>query len=161
TAIVLGLAAIVANVIAYLFSQGASISAVSELYLGRATSIGESLKRVWDDIGSLFGAMILNFLAIAAATVLFIIPGIYVACRLLVWVPSVLIERRSPRDSLSRSFDLTRGAAGHAFLILALYFVLGFSAALLFEMPLGIAIGLSFKDPVAVRLFSMLAQVGS
>ncbi len=93
----------------YLFSQGATTLAVSELYLGRSVSVAESLRRVWDDLGFLFGAVALNGLAVAAASILFIIPGVYVACRLLICVPVALIEKRPPSETLSRSWALTRG----------------------------------------------------
>src|SRR5258708_4934087 len=78
------LVTIVVAVVAYLFSQGGTILAVSELYLGRATSIAESLRRVWDDIGSLFGVILLNGIVVTVATILLIIPGFYMGCRLMV-----------------------------------------------------------------------------
>src|SRR6266850_1443400 len=52
---------------AYLFSQGGTIFAVSDLYLGRPTSIADSLRRVWGDIGFLFGVVVLNGLAVGGA----------------------------------------------------------------------------------------------
>ena len=88
-----GLVAIVVYLSAYLFSQGGTIYAVSELYLGRSTTVGESLRRVWGQLGGLFGVVMLNGLAVMGACIFLIIPGIYVACRLITCVPAALLDR--------------------------------------------------------------------
>src|SRR2546430_13250217 len=44
----------------YLFAQGGTVFAVSELYLGRTTTIGASLGRMRGQLGSLFGVILLN-----------------------------------------------------------------------------------------------------
>lgn len=69
--------------VVYLFSQGGTVFAVSELYLGRSTTIGASLGRMRGQLGSLFGVLLLNGLVIMVGTILLIIPGIYLACRLI------------------------------------------------------------------------------
>ena len=149
------------SLLSYLFAQGGTILAVSELYLARPTSMADSLRRVWNDLGSLFGVVMLNGLAIAGASLLLVIPGIYVACRLLVCVPAALIEQRGPRESLSRSFDLTRDNAGRAFVIMVLAVVLTWGAQILLALPFVIASASSLRDPSALRLWAALTQVGS
>jgi hypothetical protein len=152
-------------VVAYLFSQGGAIIAVSDLYLGRPITIMESLRRVWEELGSLLGVIILNGLALLGGFILLIIPGIYLACRLLVCVPAALIEKRGPRDSLSRSFNLTRGSAGRAFVILLLYVALVYGAILLLALPFSILLGVSAATGGAnsstARVLIALTQVGS
>jgi hypothetical protein len=146
---------------AYLFAQGGTILAVSELYLGRPTSIGVSLQRVWGEIGPLFGVVLLNGLAVGGALLLLVIPGIYVACRLLVCLPAALIEQRGPSESLSRSFDLTRDNAGRAFVILVLAVVLTYGAQILFALPFGIAMASASKDPAMFQFWMAMTQVSS
>lgn len=146
---------------AYLFSQGGTVYAVSELYLGRSTTIGAALGRVRGQIGSLLGVLILNGLAVMGATLLLIIPGIYVACRLITCVPAALLEDLGPRSSLERSFSLTKDFAGRAFLIFFLYFVLSYAAALLFSFPFTFAMLLSMKNPEAMRMWLALTNVGT
>lgn len=158
--LVLFLVLIVA-VFAYLFAQGGTILAVSELYLGRPTSIAESLRRVWGEIGPLFGVVVLNGLAIAGAALLLVIPGIYVGCRLLVCVPAALIEQRGPRESLTRSFDLTRDNAGRAFVILIFCVVLAYGAQILFGLPFGIGMVTSAKDPAMLLFWTAMTQISS
>lgn len=146
--------------VAYLFAQGGTVFAVSELYLGRPTTIGSSLGRMRGQLGSLFGVLTLNGLAVIGALILLIIPGIYVACRLLTCVPAALLEDLGPRSSLERSWGLTKDYAGRAFVINLLYVALSYAAALLFTLPFGIAIAMSAKNPEALRLWSALSHLG-
>ena len=148
-------------IVTYLFAQGGAVYAVSELYLGRETSIGASLRRMRGELLSLFGVILLNGLAVMGATIFLIIPGIYVACRLITCVPAALLEDLGPRASLERSFRLTQGSAGRSFLIFLLYFILLYAAIFLFMFPFGFMVALSAKDPSMVRLWLALSQVGS
>ena len=152
---------VVIAVVVYLWAQGGTIFAVTELYLGRQTSISASLRRVWGELATLFGVVVLNGLAIFAASLFLVIPGIYVACRLLVCVPSAMVEGRGPRESLSRSWDLTRNYAGRAFVLYLLYFVLAIGAGLLLGVPLSLAILSAKDDPSALRSWLAVQQVGN
>ena len=147
--------------VAYLFAQGGTVFAVSELYLGRTTTIGASLGRMRGQLGSLLGVIMLNGLATMGAALFLIIPGIYVACRLITCVPAALLEDLGPRSSLERSFRLTQGFAGRAFVIFLLYFILLYAAILLFMFPFLFAAGLAAKDPGMMRFWLTLSQVGN
>jgi predicted secreted protein len=148
-------------VIAYLFSQGGTVFAVSELYLGRSTTIGQSLGRVRGELGSLFGVVLLNGLVTGVCFLLLIIPGIYMVCRLCVCIPAALLENLGPRESLERSFGLTKDNVGRAFLILLLYFAILYAALFLFDIPFAIGIQFEAHDPSMVRMLSALMQVGN
>ena len=157
----LAIAAIVIYLIAYLFSQGGTVYAVSELYLGRATTIGQSLSRMRGELWSLFGVVFLNGLVTGLCFLLLIIPGIYMACRLCVCIPAALLENLGPRESLERSFRLTKDNAGRAFLILLLYGVILYAALFLFDIPMMIGVASAARDPVMVRVWTALMQVGN
>jgi hypothetical protein len=159
--LVLTLLSLLANVFAYLFSQGGTLLAVSDLYLGRSASIGGALRKVTGELAPLFGVIMLNGLAIGGAAILFVIPGIYVACRLLICVPSALIEGRGPRDSLHRSWDLTRDNAGRAFVILLLSIVITLAAQTIFTLPLSISLAASIRNPSLLLFWTAMIQVGS
>ncbi|MGH9647819.1 MAG: hypothetical protein ACRD4E_13495 [Bryobacteraceae bacterium] len=152
---------LVVAVVAYLFSQGGTMLAISDLYLGRTTTIAESLRNISGDLWYLLGVTILSGLAIFGALILLIVPGIYVACRLLVCVPAALIEKRSPREALSRSFGLTKGFAGRAFVILVLSVVMTYAAQLLLALPAAAALALQAGGPGMIRFWTALTQVGS
>jgi hypothetical protein len=159
--LVLGLLAGLVTMIAYLFSQGGTILAVSDIYLGRSTTIKASLEHVLGKFGTLLGVLLLNGLVVAVGTILCIIPGIYLTCRLLVCVPVALIEKRGPRDSQRRSMALTKGSAGRSFLIVILAVILTVGVGLVLGAPAGFLLVLNAKDPAMLRLVNALTQVTS
>jgi hypothetical protein len=148
-------------VFAYLYSQGGTMLAISELYLGRTTTITESLRNVSGEVWSLFGLVILSGLAIVGGLILLIVPGIYVACRLLVCLPAAVIEKRGPSEALSRSFGLTKDFAGRAFVILVLFVVLTYAASLLFTLPAVIALATRVGGSGMIRFWTAVSQVGA
>jgi len=153
---------VVVYFVAYLFAQGGTVYAVSELYLGRPTTIRASLERMRGNLGNLFGVTLLNGLAVGAATILLILPGIYVACRLIACVPAALLENLGPSESLSRSFELTRDNAWRSFVIYVLYFFLLYALMLLFVFPFTFAGAFfSARDPEMMQMWMALSQVGS
>jgi hypothetical protein len=152
---------LVVYMVAYLFAQGGTVFAVSELYLGKETTIGESLGRVRGELGSLFGVIFLNGLVTGISFILLIIPGIYMACRLCVCIPAALLENLGPRESLERSFGLTKDNAGRAFLILFLYVVILYAALFLVDIPFVAAVRSAAHDPGMLRFFTAMMQVGN
>jgi hypothetical protein len=152
---------VVIYLVAILFSQGGTVFAVSELYLGRATTIGQSFSRARSELGTLFGVLFLNGLVTIVSFLLLIIPGIYMMCRLSVAVPAALLENLGPRASLERSFALTKGNAGRAFLIFLLYAVILYAAVALFAVPFVFGSASAQNDPVMLRMWTALSEVGS
>jgi membrane-anchored glycerophosphoryl diester phosphodiesterase (GDPDase) len=146
---------------AFLFSHGGTIYAVSDLYLGRTTTISSSLRRMWGQLLNLFGVSVLNGLAVLAATIFLIIPGIYVACRLITCVPAALLEDLGARESLERSFALTKGNAGRAFGIYVIYLVMLYAVMLVFSLPSIYLLATAAKDPGVLRISMLLGQIGS
>jgi len=164
-AVFAGLAVLVGAVVylvAYLFAQGGTVLAVSELYLGRTATIGESLRRMRGQAGNLFGVTLLTGLAVLTGLVFLIIPGIWLACRLSTCVPAALLEKLGPGESLSRSFRLTEGNAGRAFVIYLISFVLAIIAGAVLAFPFEFIISLSTsQNPGALEMWTALAQVGN
>jgi len=157
--VVVGLLGAVVGTIAYLLSQGATVSAVADLYLGRTPTIGASFQKVRRDLGTLFGVAMLNGLVVLVGFVLLILPGIYMLCRLMIAVPAAVLENLGPRSSLDRSFALTKDSAGRAFLILLLYFVLLFTFLALFQVPATMGLAAARGNPAMVRLWLAITQV--
>ena len=154
------LVALIVYWVVYVFAQGGTVYAVSELYLGRSTSIGAALGRVRGQLLILLAVTGFNFLALMVGFIFLVIPGIYLGCRLLICVPAALLEDLGPIASLERSFKLTKDYAGRSFVIYLLYTALVYAAAFLFTFPFGIAIGLMAKNPEAVRWLLALSHVG-
>jgi hypothetical protein len=154
--IALGLIAYVAT----LFSQAATILAVSDLYLSRPVTISDCLRRAWGEILTVFGVGLLNGLAILAGLIALVIPGIYIACRLCVSVPAALIEQRGPQDSVSRSWRLTKDHAGRAFVLGLLYFAIALAGGLLISVPLGLVTVIYRNNPDVLQMWTAFSQVG-
>jgi hypothetical protein len=155
------LLAVFVGSVAFLFSVGATVFAVSEIYTGRRTSIRESLARVRGKTGIIFGVLFLSGLILVGGFLALIIPGIYLMCRICVATPAALLEDIGPADSIRRSFDLTGGFAGRAFLIYLLYFLMVSIFAGLFQTPFVILIAASAKHTQLVILWTVLMQVGN
>jgi len=153
--------AIVAGGIAFLFSVGATVFAVSEIYTGRQTSIRESLARVRGKTGTIFGVLFLSGLIMIAGFIALVIPGIYLMCRICVATPAALLEDIGPSDSIRRSFDLTRDFAGRAFMIYMLYFAMVWGIVAVFQFPFLLLIAMNAKQMQLVLLFTVLMQVGN
>jgi len=153
--------AIVAGGIAFLFSVGATVFAVSEIYTGRQTSIRESLARVRGKTGTIFGVLFLSGLIMIAGFIALVIPGIYLMYRICVATPAALLEDIGPSDSIRRSFDLTRDFAGRAFMIYMLYFAMVWGIVAVFQFPFLLLIAMNAKQMQLVLLFTVLMQVGN
>jgi uncharacterized membrane protein (DUF485 family) len=154
------LISLLAVAIISLYSQAACFLAVNDLYLGRPVTAADCLRRGWAQIGTVFVVGLLVGLAVIGGAILLIIPGIYIACRLLVSVPAAIVEQRAGSDAVSRSWHLTRDNAGRAFVIALIYFVIAMAGSMLFSMPLGLAIVFYRNNPAMIQLWTAITQVG-
>jgi hypothetical protein len=155
------LAAAFVGFVAFLFSVGATVYAVSEIYTGRQTSIRESLRRVRGKAGTIFGVLFLSGLILLAGFIALIIPGIYLMCRICVATPAALLEDMGPSDSIRRSFDLTRDFAGRAFMIYMLYFAMVWGVVAVFQFPFMLLVAINAKQTQLLVLWTVLMQVGN
>jgi hypothetical protein len=147
--------------VAFLFSVGATVYAVSEIYTGRQTTIRESLGRVRGKTGTILGVLFLSGLIMIAGFIALIVPGIYLMCRICVATPAALLEDKGPSDSIRRSFDLTRDFAGRAFMIYMLYFTMVWGIVAVFQFPFLLLITFNAKQTQLVILWTVLMQVGN
>ena len=116
-------------------AQSATVAAVSDLYLGRPTSVANAYDQSRGRILIVFAVMIMTFLATVVGAIFLIIPGIYLACRLAVSVPAAIVEKESPVASMQRSMDLTQGYAWQMFLLLLLVGVISWVVAAILQAP--------------------------
>jgi len=144
----------------YIYAQAGMVSAAADLYLGNPTTIGTALAKVRGTYLNLLVVVILGWIALFAGFVCFIIPFFYVACRLIACLPAAVLEDLGPIDSLERSFSLTKGFAGPAFLIFLLSAVLQYAATFLFAAPFSVAMVLTAKHPETTPMWLSLAHVG-
>jgi hypothetical protein len=149
----------VLSMIGYLLVTAASIRVVSQAYLGQDPSMAEALNFAFAKLGRTLSSGLAAGLLAVLAMLLFIIPGIIVACGLAVAVQAAVLEPLSSgSEGVGRSWALTKGFKGKAFglycvvLVLFFLFLLGFAvvaaiATALFRpliVPAVIGLGLVF-----------------
>jgi len=156
----LALVGALAGAVAFLFSVGASVFAVSEIYGGHQTSIRASLARVRGHSGTIFGVLFFSGLITVAGFIALVIPGVYLMCRVCVATPAALLEEIGASDSIRRSFDLTRNFAGRAFMIHLLYFAVVFGVVAVLQFPFMALAEINAKNIQLAALWTVLTQVG-
>ena len=159
TGVLVAIVVYVAAFIAGMFAQAAALLAVTDLYLSRPVSISDCLRRAWAELGTVFAVAILSGLATLAGLIFLVIPGLYIYCRLLVSLPSALIERRAASDALRRAWRLTENHVGRAFLLVVLYIVITMAGSLLFEGPFSIVAVFYRHNAPMLQLVTALEQV--
>lgn len=142
-------------------SQAATVFAVSEITLGRPTSAMASYSRVRGKVWRMMDVLFSTGLRIMIGFLLFIIPGILLALRYCIAVPSAVLEDLKAREAMKRSTDLTEGRRGDAFLILLLTVVVTWIASLLFNVPVGFLVLTYAREgssPLWVNILANLAE---
>ena len=122
-------------------SQGATVIAVSQLHLGRTTSIRESFAGIQGRILYLALITIGYGIGIGVGLILLIIPGIILGLMWALTIPVAVLEDTGLRDSVNRSAQLTKGARGRVFVIYLLFLILLYAAYMVWMIPLFAIIG--------------------
>ncbi|HEX8392328.1 MAG TPA: hypothetical protein VF665_08245 [Longimicrobium sp.] len=97
---------------------GALTYQASRAYMGQPVSAGDSIRHGFSRFWSLVGAMFLVGICTMLGAVAFLIGAIFVWIMMFGVVPAVVIEGRGAGDSLSRSYELSKGAWGPIFLVM-------------------------------------------
>jgi hypothetical protein len=146
-------------------AQAATVSAVSELYLGRSTTVRESYAAATGGMWKVIAVIILAALAAGVGAIFLIIPGIYLWCRLAVSIPATVVEKDSVVGSMERSMELTKSYAGQMFLLLLLVFVIQLVVGGLLQFPGTLMTMLSVaakrQPSVGVTAYLYIAQYAS
>jgi hypothetical protein len=145
----------------YLFAQAPTAYAVSELYLGRTISVRAAFGRLRSRVWRLASGTLLTGATILVSTLLLLVPGVSLACRLLTALPAATLENLGPRRAFGRSFNLTRDYVSRALMIYLLYFVLRVIAYTFLYYPQRLAVILVRRDAGMGSVWLALVQVGA
>ena len=88
----------------------------------------------------MLGVALLTALGTVLAALLFVVPGIIVACMLYVAVPVCVIEKAGVFESLNRSGELTRGYRWQIFALWALVTVIAGIAQIVLSWFVGVTL---------------------
>jgi hypothetical protein len=155
--------------LAYMFALGATTFAVSQLYLGRGTTVGLSYRAIRRYGGRLMVLMLWGMLRIGGAWIglvtlssiigailgrafpilgaIFSVTAIlassllggFMAVRYGVAVPAVVLEGVTAGSALRRSVDLTEGNRGRVFLLMLCAVMIAYATAAIFQGPFAMA----------------------
>jgi hypothetical protein len=110
-------------------------------YLGRPVSWREGFRRALRRFPTLLFTAILVWIAVTAAALLFLVPGVLVAIMLFAFLPLVVLEGLGPVAALERSRDLARGAWGRIFGVFTVLMIIAVLPTLAAMMIAGTALG--------------------
>jgi Membrane domain of glycerophosphoryl diester phosphodiesterase len=168
--------------VAYTLALGATTFAVSDVYLGRTATIGESYRKMRGSVWRLsrlfayiavqiFVLMVLMVIAmslvsvlgaavrIIATVVLFlalIVVPVWMVLRYSVAVPALMLETLKARAAARRSVQLMKGNFGRAFLLILLMAIIAAVTAMVFQGPfMAAAILMASKGQPSVLLMGL------
>jgi hypothetical protein len=167
--------------VVYMVALGATTFAVSELYVGRPTTVSQAYGRMNGRIGGLVLLMLVIgsrlLLVLAGSGVLLVgIAGVfalvhpalsalavalgfmgvfavivYMTLRYGVAVPALVLEGLKPTQAVKRSIALTRGRLGRVFLLVVCATMITYAGMALFQGPF--AVGAMMAGPESARAF--------
>jgi hypothetical protein len=153
---------LLASLLVYLVTlavcQGATVIAVSQIQLGRSTSVSRAFATIWPRIGELSRIILGMGVLLGLAFLCLIVPGIMLSIRWALTIPVAVLEERGLRESLTRSSQLTSGHRWRIFVIYCLIIVLVYIASLLVQAPLMIVLTLT-SGPLRTGQLPVWAQV--
>lgn len=178
--VLVSLLLILAYFFGFIVASGATVYAVSMVYLGKSTTIAGSYKGIRPYIGRLIGLFLLMFIT-------FVILGVVLAVPLMVlWGTGAIgliilvilfggvallhlyvclsvatsvcvVERAGVVNSFSRSMALTKGARGRIWLVFLLTFALNVALSLAIAVP-ATMVGVTFRSPFLAAIILMLGE---
>ncbi|HLI66152.1 MAG TPA: hypothetical protein VKU90_07285 [Caulobacteraceae bacterium] len=137
--------------------RGAVIYGAGAHFAGRRASASQCLSTGMREWFPLFGQSWLAGLAIGAASLALIVPGIILAMMWYVIGPVRVLERREVTACFGRSADLTRGHRWILFGFAILVSVMTFFVSLLIGFAIGLGIGLTGGAPAFTQMGQLVA----
>ena len=119
-------------------SQGATVIAVSHVYLGRPITVTGALAAIRGRIVSLAVTMIVIGVVIMLGLLALAVPGIILTLMWALAIPAAVLEERKLFDAASRSAELTRGDRFRVFVVYTLFVMLMIVVTMAINVPLGV-----------------------
>ena len=161
-----GVMSVLAGLLSYVaieISQAATVMAVSNVHLDQRVTIGSAFSQAKSSMGRVIGITFLVAIAVGIASLLLIIPGIYVAVMWSMAIPVTVLEGGGLNASTNRSQVLTKGNRGRIFVIYVLVALLALVVTLVLQFALGIVAGLLAHGNASLltSLVQAMAAIGS
>jgi hypothetical protein len=121
-----------------LFLSGVMIANIAAVSRGETPAFGSALALALRRLLAMIGATILFGLVVGLGFVLLLIPGIYIAVRLQLFLVALIVESQGPSASLGTSWRLVGGNWWRALTVVSVLFVI----LLVLELLLGAVTGI-------------------
>lgn len=160
-----GLAVALSVTVLYLFLgpivQGASVLAVADHFTGRNSTVRECLGVAGRKIVRLILLGLLVGAVVVVGMMACLLPGLYLTVRLYLAVQVLMIEDTTIKESINRSWELTKGAFWKVAGFVAMVGLISVIITMAIELPLELAARMS-ESAAVIFGASLLAQfVGS
>lgn len=131
-----------------LYVRGAAYVYAEDAVRGGTTSFGTTIGRVLNRALSLLGVAVVYGVLVGLGTVFFVLPGIYLALRLVLAFPACVLDDQNAIDSLETSWE---AAEGNLLKLLGVFLLVG-TCALVAEVLVALVLASSLQG-VAFDLF--------
>jgi hypothetical protein len=145
--VIIALATLFVYLVTGTLAHGATVVAVSQILLGRETSIAEAFTSIRPRIGELIRISVNVSVRVMLGLLLLIVPGVLLALRYSLTIPVAVLEETGVSASLSRSRTLTKGHLGRILLVYFLLFALIIVVSMIWPF-LTMAVGAMFSSAV-------------
>jgi hypothetical protein len=156
-------AAILAGICSYIaieISAAAITIAVSRYHLDQPVGIGSAFSLAKSSMLRVILITLAIGIAATIGLVFLIIPGVYLFLMWSLAVPVTVLEGGGLNVSTTRSKHLTKDSRGRIFVIYLLFLVLAWIVSLIFQIPLGVVIGVMRRGNV-VGMLPMIQAVAA
>ena len=116
-------------------AQGATVVAVSSVYLGKPTRAADCYRRLQGRFLRMMGIVIGVSVLTILASLLLLVPGIVLAIFWSLAIPIAVLEDASFSVAVSRSSDLTEGRRWQILLIMFIVVVVGWLVSVIVSLP--------------------------
>jgi hypothetical protein len=147
--------AIVAAILSYIaieVSAAATTVAVSHYHLEQPVSIGSAFSIAKSSMLRVILITLAIGIAAGIGLIFLIIPGVYLFLMWSLAIPVTVLEGGGLNASTTRSKILSQGSRGRIFVIYLLMFVLAWVVGVIFQIPLGVVVGVMRRGNVAGML---------
>lgn len=136
----------------FLAASAAVVAIASGAYRGEDVDAVDAIRAVGGRFLSVWGAAIIQGIAVGVGLLLLVIPGIFMAALTFAMQQAVMIEGKTASEALARSQSLAKGHMKQIILTSVMAFIITFT----FMIGVGIAIGYFVPSP---RLSTLLVNV--
>jgi hypothetical protein len=105
----------------HIWAEAANVLAVSQALLGSSVTVQDTYRGALRKLSRVLGVAFLVGLGFGLGVMLLVVPGVVVLVRYSVAVPAAVIEDLRVRETLDRSWMLTKGSSGRILLVFLLF----------------------------------------